>query len=208
MTKKATSKSGPQSGATPEPLLATEAETAKLERSALSRAPFNKAIAKLADKAFATKSSAVKAAYNKAKTSTGRGWKSPGEFKAALYYAVTLKLMEPLAKLLESKTLLTRSDRLAFASFVRSLKPSKDGRPPGPLSDALHVAQRNAVYLVRLGQKAWLIEKNRQRVPASVTDKLIADAIDEASKAFPRSPKLSPGDIRALVNKASRKIID
>jgi hypothetical protein len=199
---------GRHSGAATEPFVAKGTAKSESFRSALSRARFNKAIGKLADKAFATKSPRVKAAYGEAKTRSANAWKKSSDFQTALHHAVFLKTLGPLAKFLESKVLLTRSDRLALARFVRSWEAPKLGRPPGPLSGEVNAAQRNAVYLVRVLQRDWLKENNRQRVPASVTDELIAHAINEASKAFPRSPKLSPGDIRALVNKASRKIID
>jgi hypothetical protein len=210
MTRKLPS-SGGQSGATTEPFAAAAAQdTAKLAlfRSALSRARFNKSIGKLAEKEFATKDRRVKAAYDEAKMQLTNAWRKSSEFQTALHFAVTLKIMEPLAKLLESKTPMTRSDRLTLASFVRSLEAPKEGRPPGRLSDDLNVAQRNAVYLVWHCQKDWLIKNNRQRVPGSVTNELIAYAINVATKDFPLSPKLSSDDIRARVNKTSRNIID
>ncbi|MBR1216201.1 hypothetical protein [Bradyrhizobium sp. JYMT SZCCT0180] len=145
------------------------------------------------------------AAYMEAKRRTRNAWKS-SDFQTAMHYAVTLKTLEPLAKFLESKALLTRSDRLTLARFVRSREVPKVGRPRGPLSG--NVAQRNAVYWVRLGQQKWLKENGRQRVPTSVTVVLIADAINLASKAFPLLPKPRADDVRALVNKASRKIIE
>ena len=58
------------------------------------------------------------------------------------------------------------------------------------------------------GQKKWLEKNKRQRVPASVTNELIAEAIDLASEAFKPQSKLSPDVISALVHKTSRKIID
>lgn len=150
----------------------------------------------------------VTAAYNEAKRRTRNAWK-PSEFQTALHYAVVLKTIEPLAKFLESETLLTRNDRHALARFVRSFEAPKAGRPPGPLPGDVNAAQRNAVYLVRLWQQAWLNKNNRQRVPTSTTNAFIADAINVASKALDVSPKkLSPDDIRALVNKTSRKILD
>jgi hypothetical protein len=120
---------------------------------------------------------------------------------------MTLKTMEPLAKFLESKKPLTRSDRLALARLLRSLEAPKVGRPRGPLSGDVNAAEKNAVYWVWLGQKKWLEKNKRQRVPASVTTKLIADAINLASEAFKLPSKLSSDVILAKVNKTSRKII-
>ena len=209
MTRKAPN-SGGRSGAATEPFVTTEAQgTVKLElfRSALSRARFNKSIGKFADKEFATKDRLVKAAYGEAKGRATHAWRKSSEFQIAMHYAVALKTMEPLAKFLESKTLLTRSNRLALARFVRSFEAPQRGRPSGRLKSDFYEAQRNVVYLVQLGQQVWRKKYKRQRVPASVTNELIAEAIYEASKVFPKA-KLSSDDIRALVNKASRKIID
>jgi hypothetical protein len=173
----------------------------------LSRARFNKAMGKVADEAFATKDRRVKGAYQGAKRRTCDAWRKSSEFNVALYDAVTFKAMEPLAKFLESKTLLTRSDRLALARFVRSLKAPKVGRPPGRLPGEENAALRNAAYWVQVQQQAWLNKNNRQRVPASVTNEFITDAINVVSTAFKPRSKLSSDDIRALVNKTSRKII-
>jgi hypothetical protein len=158
---------------------------------------------------LATKKDPVEtAAYNKAKRRTANAWKETSEFQTALHHTVILKTMEPLAKFLESKTLLTRGDRLMLARFVRSREAPKVGRPRGPLSGDVYAAERNAVYWVRLRQQKWLEGKKRERVPAGVTDELIAEAINVASKDFNVSPKkLSFDDIRALVYKTSRKII-
>ena len=51
---------------------------------------------------LATKKGPVEtAAYNKAKRRTANAWKKTSEFETARYLAVTLKIMEPLAKFLE-----------------------------------------------------------------------------------------------------------
>ncbi|WOH82148.1 hypothetical protein RX327_02815 [Bradyrhizobium sp. BEA-2-5] len=146
------------------------------------------------------------AAYKEKKRRLGNAWKT-SEFENAMYFAGALKIMEPLASFLESKAILRRSDRLALARFVRSFAAPKPGRPIGRVAGDSNEAQRNAVYLVRLGQQCWRKESKRQRVPASVTNELIVVAIKEALKAFPKA-KISPDDVRALVNKASRKIVD
>ena len=64
MTRKATSKSGKQSGAAAEP---SKSKDATKFRSALSRARLDKSMGKFADKEFATKDPLVKAAYDEAK---------------------------------------------------------------------------------------------------------------------------------------------
>ena len=188
---------------------APNSEDAKKKfRAAMSRACFNRSTGEWADKEFATKSSLVKAAYNAFQRRTANAWEADSsEFQTALHIAMTLKTMEPLAKFLESKKPLTRSDRLALARLLRSLEAPKVGRPRGPLSGDVNAAEKNAVYWVWLGQKKWLEKNKRQRVPASVTTKLIADASSMASEAFKLPSKLSSDVILAKVNKTSRKII-
>jgi hypothetical protein len=147
------------------------------------------------------------AAYEEAKKRISNAWEKASEFETALHFTLVLKRMEPLASFLESETPLTPSDRLTLARFVSFFEAPTAGRPRGPLSGDVNAAQRNAVYWVRLHQQTWLKENKRQRVPTSVTNDFITDAINLASEAFKLRSKLSSDDIRALVNKTSRKII-
>jgi hypothetical protein len=147
------------------------------------------------------------AAYEEYTNRISNGWKTASKFDEALNFTLVRKTMEPLAKFLESETPLTKSDRFKLARFVRSFEEPKVGRPGGRSSSDVNTAERNAVYWVRLGQRKWRDENKHQRVPAGVTNELIAEAINAASISFPKV-KLSSGDIRAQVHKNSRKILD
>jgi hypothetical protein len=140
-------------------------------------------------------------AYRKYKSDLINAWKF-SEFRQVLHFAVVIGSMKPLATFLTSDKPLARSDRRALAGFVRSLEKRKQGRPPGPSPGDVPAALRNAVYLVRLGQQSWLRKHNRQRVPPSVTNELIPDAIKVASSAFKvPAAKIGADDIHRLLSK-------
>jgi hypothetical protein len=178
MIKKAAPNNGDQSSAATEPLVATQAQDiAKFEAW------------------LATKKGPVEtAAYKKAKRRIANAWKS-SELQTALHYVVTLKTTEPLAQFLESKTRMTRTDRIALGGFIRSLEARKSRRALSPRQ----VAEKNAVYLVQLGQLKWCKTHGRERVPRSVTEGLITDAVKTCLTAF--KVQLDPDNIRRIIKK-------
>ena len=144
---------------------------------------------------LATKTGPIEtAAYKKAKRRMANAWKS-SELQTALHYVVTLQTMEPLAQFLESKTQMTRSDRLALGGFIRSLEVRKTRRA----LSSRQVAEKNAVYLVQLGQLKWCKTHGRERVPRSVTEGLITDAVKTCLTAF--KVQLYPDNIRRIIEK-------
>jgi hypothetical protein len=190
VTKKTPPNNGEQPGATVEPLVTIESPNYG-EMPGTTTEPLE--ATDLQDIATA--------AYTEGKRRTRNAWKS-SEFQTALHFAVTLKTMEPLAKFLESKTPLTRSDRRALARFIRSLEAPKAGRPSGPLSGDVYSAQRNAVYLVRLGQQQWCEQHGRVRVTRSVTEGLITAAVKTCSEALKvPAAALDPDTIRKILDK-------
>jgi hypothetical protein len=194
VTKKETSKSRRQSGLTRESLLKAQS-TAKSEsfRSALSRARFNKAIGKLADKAFATKSPRVKAAHDEARMHLTNAWKS--EFQQALARAATY---------LPSTKPVTREDKRALADFLKPLKKLLKGRSRGMGPRLFAMAERAAAHRVRERLKLFREKDGRKRISSKsgIHRKLIAEAIPEVSTQFNVPPaKVSADNIFKLLNK-------
>jgi hypothetical protein len=175
MTKKAPH-SRRQSGAATASLVAnaaTEArDTTKLDfKSALRHARSNKAVGKLADKAFATKDPRVKAAYDEAKMGLANAYKS--EFQQALARAATY---------LPSTKPGTREDKRALADFLKPLNKLLHGRlrrvdplPKAAEDAAAHLVLERLKYLREKSGKERITQKSG--IPA----KLIADAIKEVS---------------------------
>ncbi len=132
-------------------------------------------------------------------------WKGDVGFGNALNLAVETKQTGPLVSYVASNKPLSRRERGQLATFIKQL--SKDtaatqkraGRPrrdPQKVNSA-EKAERNAANLVAQMQGAWREKTRRERVPSVVTNKMIGEAIREASKAFnvPRT-KIDEQNIR------------
>jgi hypothetical protein len=146
------------------------------------------------------------AAYKQLKRRTRIAWKA-SEFDQALHLSRVLKTIDPLAEFLESNAPLTKNNRLTLITLIRpyisSLESRGPGRPKGRSQGDFSEAERNAAYWVRLEKQKWLKNNGRQKVPRSVTNALIKEAIKLASMSFPA--KLSPDGIRGRLDKTSRK---
>ena len=162
-------------------------------RSNLRRARFNRAMDKLAEDSFATKSPLEKVAYDELKRRLSNAWKS--EFQQALARAEFC---------LSSTNPVTREDQLALADFLKRLKRLLKGRPRGRAHRLPLLAERAAAHLVGERLKELRKESGKKRISrkSGVPGGLIDEAIKKVSIQFsvPRS-KISAENISTLVYK-------
>jgi hypothetical protein len=164
-----------------------------LFRSNLSRARFNKAMDKIANDSFATKSPLVKAAYGESNMRSSNAWNS--EFQQALARAEYC---------LSSTKPVTREDKRALADFLKRLKRLLKRRPRGGAPRLPPLAERAAANLVRERLKAFRKESGKKRISRKSGEpaRLIAEAIKEVSIHFSVAPsKISAKNISTLVYK-------
>jgi hypothetical protein len=100
---------------------------------------------------------------------------------------------KPLLDHITAKPLFNPGDRAKLAGFVRrllrridELEPRRPGRPKRETdkATALEQAKHYAVRLVRYMRAQWMRQKDRKRVPAAETDRMVRGAKHEAAREF------------------------
>ena len=96
----------------------------------------------------------------------------------------------------------TQEDRRTLEAVIKALKNQLRGRPLGT-RQLKPAAEHVAADLVRLRKQSWLENNNGRRVPASVTRKLIKEAVQQISFQWNlRSlSKIDANQVRRLLEK-------
>jgi hypothetical protein len=139
------------------------------------------------------------AAYREHDEQVGSAWKADPEFGNALKLAITIGVTKPLrdyvkaGKPVPQEHVSVAGEITPMHTLVAALlgeqnqqQKQQQGRPQRVASEApcKERAERNAAWLVAFAQAYWRECNGRKRVPPTITNKMIEQAIAEAAKAL------------------------